>query len=216
MLNRGEVLPKGEPVESLSKALEYIDPRKGLCFYEAATGNLAFTLGQQHPWEIEAALSHLKEAQRLQASNRVSRKTLPGAQLSWMIALIYQKSGATGRAEALLQRARRTIYEKGYLQHYIRISLDLGEAYYRLGHWGRLRTLAEEILQFESAMSQDALSALNAWYEAVRHQNPDPSIWAKVIEKVRWGPPRAFAKVRPGQVTKNTRHFQGVEDDLVW
>jgi hypothetical protein len=214
MLNRGEVVSKNEPLKSLSQALEYIDPRKSMCSYETAIGNLAFALGLRQPWNTDLALRHLRNAQRLQAANRISRKTLPGSQLRWMIALVYQKAGVTGRAVELLKRARQPIYENGYLCHYIRISLDLCDAYYRLGRWGSLRAIAEEILSYQSAMSPEALSALKAWHKAVREQNSDPNIWVRVLEKVRWGPPQALAQVRPGQVERPTPRQHS--DDQLW
>lgn len=185
MILSHESAPPGEPIHSLSEALRWVDPRKGLHTYEAPTRNLATALLKGYPCDLELTLRTLKKALRLQAKLRVTRRTLPNAQLRWTIGLVYMRTGELDRAAEVLRRARRVLMHLGFARQVAWISLDLAELYARLGHWGRLRILASEIISLEGVYSLEGLAALRAWHHAVLREEVPERVWSRVIDTVR-------------------------------
>jgi hypothetical protein len=191
-----DLVPKGEPIHSLSCALELIDSRKSVSAYEATFCNLSLALLEGYPLEPQHALGCIRKAQKLQANSRITRKTLPGSQLRWILGLVHLRSGATHRAEVTLRRVSRVLKDLGYLGHYSRVSLDLAEVYHRQGQWGRLRILAEEILTLEGVCSKDGLAALRVWCKAIRKGEVDTNTWERVLRTVRWPPQAPVGRLR--------------------
>ena len=191
MFRRGKDVPAGEPVASLSEALKRIDARKGPHTYEAPVGNLALALLENYPCDLELTLTTLKEAVRCHSLRRITRKSLPNALLRWALGLVYLRIGsvdALTRAAEILRRARRRLMAIGVAEKVVHISLDLARVYTVLGHWGRLRLVAEEVISIEGGYSQEALAALRAWRSAVLRERVPAAVWERVLENVRWSP----------------------------
>lgn len=188
MIWTGDAVPRSEPIQSLSLAVERIDPRKSQYAYEAATGNLALSLLEGYDCDLEMTLATLKKTLRLQAKLRITKKTLPNAIVRWMIGLVYLRIGFLDRAGEILRRARRVLMQLGFLKDVVRISLDLARVYHAQGFWGRLRVLAEEILSLEEVYTPEALTALRVWHEAILREHVPERTWKRVLDAVRWEP----------------------------
>lgn len=218
MIVDGESVPAGEPTASLSEALKRVDPRQGPHTYEAPATNLALALLNGYSCDLQLTLSTLKAAARAQAHRRITRKTLPNAQLRWNMGLVYLRIGsadALQRAGEILRRARRRLMEIGIAEKVVRISLDLARVYAALGHWGRLRLLAEEILSIENGYPQEVLAVLKAWHTAILREQVPAQVWRRVLDDVRWAP-LAFPKERQRHPIVFTYSCPSQDNPPIW
>lgn len=189
MLRHGIDVCLEEPLECLSKAIEYVSVKLMPFIYESASNNLGLLLieGRHNyrPSTLKDLLRRLDRAKRQQARLGFTRKSYPNIKLRWTMGLVWKRARATERAKSLLLRARKDLISHDFWEDVSSITVDISEILIDDNCWGILQSMVEEIVQIEGRFSPEVNSVLIAWLSAIKRRHVDEGIRSEVLRKVR-------------------------------
>lgn len=171
----------------LARSLAKINARLRPRLFYTAIHNLsvAILMAATDIGDLSTIMSLIEMARRELRRRRIPRKSIPHAKLRWVRALVMKRVGAIRRAEHFLEKAREDFITLGAMTEVAKISLDLGDIYFREKRWADLARISVDTVHLDRSLyDHEILSALLLWRQGILEESLDEKTISFAYEKI--------------------------------